>query len=220
MPDRQLSAQVGRTRNFTLLRKMPKAIAAVSASGMVGQCEILDSERPACRVRPQQQSAGEKHQQFIKRGQHTVRAVMAQAGKIGAQKKNHLHQHLVRQQDQQQQQFAAVIAHRPGQHQGNEKVYNTEQYLDCQQVGEIFRQQLRVLADVPVVKALNAEIIENLKNIGQIHQRKIQSVFLARPVLHRQVDPKNKKRLYQQVDKEQEKDVDDKFAVHGSKGRP
>ena len=144
---------------------------------------------------------------------------MTQAGQVGTQEKNHLHQHLVCQQDQQQQQSAAIVTHRPGQYKGNQEIDNTEQYLDCQQVGKIFRQQLRVLADVPVVKTLNPEIIENLKKVRQIHQCKIQTVFLTRPVLHRQVDPENKKRLYQKVDKEQEKNVDDKFAVHGGKGK-
>lgn len=76
---------------------------------------------------------------------------------------------------------------------------------------------MRVLADVAVIKTLDSEIIENLKNIGQIHERKIQTVVLPGPVLYAQVDPKNKKRLYQQVDKEQEKDVDDKFTVHAAK---
>ncbi len=76
-----------------------------------------------------------------------------------------------------------------------------------------------MLADVAVVETLNPEIIENLKNIGQIHQSEIQAVFRSYPILYRQVDPENKKGLYQQVDKEQEKDVDDKFAVHGAKVR-
>ena len=76
-----------------------------------------------------------------------------------------------------------------------------------------------MLTDVPVVVVLDAEVAENLEQIGKIQQGKVDAVFRTNLVLHRKVDPENKKRLYQQVDKEQEKDVDDKFAVHGAKVR-
>lgn len=76
---------------------------------------------------------------------------------------------------------------------------------------------MRVLADVAVIETLYAEIVENLKNIRQVHQGEIQPVILPGPVLHGEVYSKNKKRLYQQVDKEQKQDVDDKFAIHGVK---
>jgi hypothetical protein len=76
-----------------------------------------------------------------------------------------------------------------------------------------------MLADVPVVETLNPEVVEYLEDIRQVHQREIQPIVRSDPVLYRQIDPENEKRLYQYVDKEQEKDVDDKFAVHGTKKR-
>lgn len=71
-------------------------------------------------------------------------------------------------------------------------------------------------ADVAVVEALNAEIIDDLKNIGQVQQREIKPVIRSNAVLHRQVDPENERRFDQQVDKNQEQDVDDEFAIQWS----
>ena len=69
-------------------------------------------------------------------------------------------------------------------------------------------------AHMPVIEVLNTEIVQYLEDIGKIEQRKIGSVCLAHLVLHRQIDPENKKRLYQQVDKDQECDINQKFATH------
>ena len=72
-------------------------------------------------------------------------------------------------------------------------------------------------AGVAVVETLNTEIVEYLKNIGQVEQGEIQPVIRPDPVLHRQVNAENEKGLYQEVDKDQEEDVEDEFAVHAAK---
>ena len=74
-----------------------------------------------------------------------------------------------------------------------------------------------MLAEVTTVKILYPEVIQYLKNIGQVEQREIQTVVLPYPVLHGQVDAENEKGLYQEIDKDQEQDVEDKFAVHAAK---
>ena len=73
-----------------------------------------------------------------------------------------------------------------------------------------------MLAEIAVVEILNPEIVQDLKNISEVEQREVQPVVFAHAVLHRQVDTKNKKRLYQQVDKDEDDDVEDEFAVQVS----
>jgi len=66
---------------------------------------------------------------------------------------------------------------------------------------------MRVLADVPVVKTLYPKIIDDLAQVRQVQQRKIQAILFPQLVLHPQVDAKYEQRLYQQVDKDEEEDV-------------
>ena len=72
-------------------------------------------------------------------------------------------------------------------------------------------------ADVPVVETLDTEIVEYLKNVGEVEQCEIQPVIRSDAVLHCQVNAENEKGLYQEVDKDQEEDVEDEFAVHAAK---
>jgi hypothetical protein len=66
---------------------------------------------------------------------------------------------------------------------------------------------VRVLTDVSVVKTLYPEIIDDLTQVGQVQQGKIQPVLIAQAVLDTQINTKNKKWFYQYVDKNQEQDV-------------
>jgi hypothetical protein len=61
-----------------------------------------------------------------------------------------------------------------------------------------------MLADVPVIETLDAEIIENLEQIGQIEQGEIRSVLFPRPVLNPEVNTEDESRFYQQIDKNQQ----------------
>jgi hypothetical protein len=60
---------------------------------------------------------------------------------------------------------------------------------------------------VAVVKTLYPEIIDDLTQVGQVQQGKIQPVLIAKAVLDTQINTKNKKWFYQYVDKNQEQDV-------------
>ena len=127
---------------------------------------------------------------------------------IRAQKKDKLHQYLVDQQNEQQWQRFRPVSKRKGRHgHGYGDIHCRKQPLDGQQVGKIFRQQLRVLADVAVVETLNAEIIQDLKKIGEVEEGEIGSVVFPYPVLHPEVNPENENWLYQEIDKDEEEDV-------------
>ena len=72
-------------------------------------------------------------------------------------------------------------------------------------------------ADMGIVKVLNAKIADDLKNIGQKQKGKIKPIIAFRcAVLNLQVDAKNKKWLYQYVDKNQKQDIYNEFAVQNA----
>ena len=74
-----------------------------------------------------------------------------------------------------------------------------------------------MLTNIPVVEILDAKVVQNLKNVGQVQQGEIQSIIGPDFVLHVQVDSEYKNRLYQQVDKEQQENIEQKGAIHGAK---
>ena len=72
-------------------------------------------------------------------------------------------------------------------------------------------------ANVGIVEVLNAKIADDLKNIGQKQEGKIEPVFPFRcAVLNLQINTKNKKWLYQYVDKNQKQYIYDEFAVQNA----
>ena len=76
---------------------------------------------------------------------------------------------------------------------------------------------MRVLTDVAVVEILDAKVVQYLKNVGQVQQGEIQSIIGPDFILYVQVDSEYKNRLYQQVDKEQQENIEQKGAIHGAK---
>jgi hypothetical protein len=65
-------------------------------------------------------------------------------------------------------------------------------------------QQMLILRDIPVVKAGNTKIEQDIKQECKIENRKIKAIFTGRCyVLHCTIDAKNPERLNQQVKKKQ-----------------
>ena len=64
-------------------------------------------------------------------------------------------------------------------------------------------------ADMAIGKTLNAKIAQNLKQISKGEQGKIQTVIVFRyGILNPKINSKNKKWLYQEVDKNQKQHID------------
>ncbi len=73
-----------------------------------------------------------------------------------------------------------------------------------------------MLRQLPVVVVLNAKVIDNLKQEGEVEQREVQPVLGFRyRILHPPVDAKEVERLDEQVGRQQENDVEQEFALHG-----
>ena len=122
---------------------------------------------------------------------------------------------MIEQQNRQQAHGALVIAgNPPGHDQRQHEIQDAQYALEQQEVGKVLGQQLGMLADVAVVEILNAEVVQDLEQVGNVEQRKIQAIVaVGHAVLYRQINAEDKKRLDQQVDKNQEQDVEQKFAV-------
>ncbi|MBK6620734.1 MAG: hypothetical protein IPG32_07610 [Saprospirales bacterium] len=72
-----------------------------------------------------------------------------------------------------------------------------------------------MLRNSPVIEILDAEIVDDLQQQGEVEKGEIQTVGL-RPhlVLHRPVDPEDIKGLDQEVQNQQQGDVEEEFAFH------
>ncbi|MCE2822660.1 MAG: hypothetical protein LW693_09570 [Saprospiraceae bacterium] len=129
-----------------------------------------------------------------------------------------MNDYLVEKQYCKKRKYSRLIAQKkPRDEQGDQHVGAAEQHLQCQQIREIFGQQIRVLTDMPVVETLDTKIIDNLRQVGQIEQRKIESVPLSQPVLHPQINTKDEQRLDQQVDQHQQDEIEQEFAFHSGR---
>lgn len=79
----------------------------------------------------------------------------------------------------------------------------------------MFIQQVLILRYIPVVKAGNSEIEQNIKQECKIENRKVKAIFTGCcNVLNCSVDAKNPERLNQQVKKKQEPEISEKFTLH------
>ena len=76
-----------------------------------------------------------------------------------------------------------------------------------------------VLRDVPVVEIGDAEIEQDVEQEGEVKEGKIKSVFGGSySILNYAVNPENPERFDQDIQKEQEGQVGDKFLLHALQG--
>lgn len=72
-----------------------------------------------------------------------------------------------------------------------------------------------MLRNFTAVEVLNAKIVDDLKQKSEAKKRKINPVFrLPDAILHGTVNAENVERLDNQVDKNEEKGIDEKFSIH------
>ena len=64
-----------------------------------------------------------------------------------------------------------------------------------------------------VIETLNPEIIQDLKKVSEVEQREIGAVIFADTILHPEINAKYEDWLYQKVDKDEEEDVKEEFAL-------
>ena len=85
----------------------------------------------------------------------------------------------------------------------------------------MFREVLGVLRDGAAVEIGDAEVEQDIKEVGEVEQGLIGAVGrVANQVLHLAVDAENPERFHQQVEKQQENDIFDEAVLHNSGGIP
>ena len=79
----------------------------------------------------------------------------------------------------------------------------------------MLREVFRVLGDVAAVEVGDAEVEEDIEEVGEIEERLVGAVGgVAEQVLHLAVDAENPEWLHQQVEKQQEDDIFDEAVLH------
>ena len=74
---------------------------------------------------------------------------------------------------------------------------------------------MAILRNLATVEVLNPEIIDDLEQKSEAKQGKINAVMrLPDAILHRTVNAENVERLDNQVDKDEEKGIYEKFSIH------
>ena len=79
----------------------------------------------------------------------------------------------------------------------------------------MFGKVLRVLRDGAAVEVGDAEVEQDVEEIGEVEKRLVSAVGgVAQQVLHLSVDAEYPERLHQQVEKQQENDIFDEAVLH------
>ena len=111
------------------------------------------------------------------------------------------------------------VARHPAGKGQHEQVNQRQQPFEGQNIWKIFADQIRVLRNATVVVILDPRIVDDLKKVGKIEQYKIKAVRAGfYGVLHSPVNAENIKRLDQQVDENQKKQVRQKLPIHKRSG--
>ena len=117
----------------------------------------------------------------------------------------------------QQLEFQAfVVAATIADDEEDHGIEKPEKELDFGEAAEVFREVFGVLRDGAAVEVGDAEVEQDVEEVGEIEEGLIGTVGgVAEQVLHLAVDAENPERLHQQVEKQQEDDIFDEAVLHG-----
>ncbi len=119
---------------------------------------------------------------------------------------------------QQQGPDFTFIAHGPGGQRAGDQVGECQPGLHSGQGGIALGHQPAVAGDGPVVRLLDARVVDDLQDVGEAEQGREEAVGSGtHPVLHLQVDPEDVGRLDDQVDGYEEGDVQEELPLHRAK---
>ena len=94
-------------------------------------------------------------------------------------------------------------------------IEQSQQEFDFGEAAEVFGEVLRVLRDVAAVEVGDAEVEQDVEEVGKVKQGLVGAVGgVAEDVLHLTVDAENPERLHQQVEKQQENDIFYEAVLH------
>ena len=117
--------------------------------------------------------------------------------------------------EQQLELQAFIVAAEVTDHEDDGCIEQSQQKFDFGEAAEVLREVLGVLRDRTAVEIGDAEVEENIKEVGEIEKCLVSAVrSVAKQVLHLTVNAENPERLHQQVEKQQENDIFDEAVLH------
>ena len=101
---------------------------------------------------------------------------------------------------QQLELYAFVVAAEVADHKDDHRIKQTKQELDFSKATDVLRKIFCVLCDGAAVEVGDAEVKQDIKEVGEIEEGLVGAVGgIAKQVLHLTVDAQNPERLHQQV---------------------
>ena len=123
---------------------------------------------------------------------------------VRPEKEDEGEQHLVEAAPAQQLEFQAfVVAAAIADYEDDNGIEHSQKELDFGESAEVFGEVLGVLRDSTAVEVGDAEVEQDVKEVGEIEEGLIGTVGgVAEQVLHLTVDAENPEGLHQQVEKQ------------------
>ena len=118
--------------------------------------------------------------------------------------------------EQQLELQAFIVATEITDHIDDGCIEQSHQKFDLGEAAEVLREVLGVLRDRMAVEIGDAEVEENIEEVGEVEKGLVCAVrCVAKQVLYLTVDAENPEGLHQQVEKQQENDIFDEAVLHG-----
>ena len=165
---------------------------------------------------PQHEAHDDDGQHTVEDGEDTVLLKEQQPLYVRPEEEDEGEQDLVEATPAQQLEFQAfVVAAEITDDEDDDSIEQSQQEFDFGEAAEVFREVLRVLRDVAAVEVGDAEVEQDVEEVGKVKQGLVGAVGgIAEDVLHLTVDAENPERLHQQVEKQQENNIFYEAVLH------
>ena len=165
---------------------------------------------------PQHKAHDDDGQHTVEDGEDAILLKEQQALDVRPEEEDEGEQDLVEATPAQQLEFQSfVVAAEVADDEDDDGIKQSQKQLDFGEAAKMFREVLRVLCDGTAVEVGDAEVEQDVEEVGEVEQRLIGAVGgVAEDVLHLTVDAENPERLHQQVEKQQEDDILDEAVLH------
>ena len=165
---------------------------------------------------PQHEAHDDDGQHTVEDGEDAILLKEQQALDVRPEEEDEGEQDLVEATPAQQLEFQAfVVAAEIADDEDDDGIKQSQKQLDFGEAAKMFREVLRVLCDGTAVEVGDAEVEQDVEEVGEVEQRLIGAVGgVAEDVLHLTVDAENPERLHQKVEKQQEDDILDEAVLH------
>ena len=153
---------------------------------------------------PQHEAHDNDGQHTVEDGEDAVLLEEQQALYVRPKEEDEGEQHLVEAAPAQQLEFQAfIVAAAIADYEDDDGIEQSEQELDFGEAAEVLGEILRVLRDVAAVEVGDAEVEQDVEEVGEVEEGLVGAVGgVAEQVLHLTVDAENPERLHQQVEKQ------------------